>query len=208
MDLFGAMGWCHNACHLIFTSSIIASINIPCYTQYSYSYWSQGVFNEKRANISNSEEVFSYIPIRDRSGFLLIDGYTASSIDGTIPVHKNDNTNITYHGPSYGEGSSMGLVDDSIHGMFGTIGYCYNETGYKTKFQCIVNLSLQFSLYSLQRSLNKPFGWTPYAYFATGLCPGPIFDVSKASQRGCLDIFNGYQVSGFGGTDGIVAFGW
>jgi hypothetical protein len=93
------------------------SITLPQYTDDSSRYWARngfypGIFS---ASFVSPKGTFIYLPILDRLGYLIVDGSSATSTDSQQQVHsKNDNSNYTYIGRSYGVGSSVGLSDESL----------------------------------------------------------------------------------------------
>ncbi|GME66359.1 uncharacterized protein BP5553_06824 [Neofusicoccum parvum] len=59
---------------------------------------------------------------------------------------KSDNSNYTYHGRSYGVGSSIGLNDSFLTPNLHIANYTFFETGYLTRFKCIHNTSTEWAL--------------------------------------------------------------
>jgi hypothetical protein len=182
------------------------SIQIPRYTMNSHNLWSQNDFYNESAPSVNRKGTFSYLPIQDRLGYLITDGSTASSVDGRPQTRpKNDNSNHTYIGRSYGVGSSVGLTDDAIQESDRMMGYTYTETGYQTTVECIYNSSSQWGLMLVQNGSIAKYWETPFSYLATG--PGPNTTVDPSCVNGPSDC-PGIIVAGLGGSQEIVAAGW
>ncbi|KAG6365635.1 hypothetical protein INS49_007246 [Diaporthe citri] len=62
---------------------------------------------------------------------------------------KNDNTQFTYIGRSYGVGSSVGLLDDTTPSDTLALGLTYQEVGYDASVSCAYNASTGFVLEKL-----------------------------------------------------------
>lgn len=123
-------------------------------------------------------------------GLLVNDGASASTRDGSALIHrKNDNFGYSYHGRSYGVGSSTGLVDDQLNDV-STLGLSYIETGYETHVQCFTNSSAR---YGLTLEYDSHVGALPNLYLAQGYPP------NSPSQR------MWYAQMGIRGADNIVA---
>lgn len=183
-------------------------LDIPRYTDHSYDLWSQSILTEAKANatVSNKKGQFSYLPLQDRLGYLLTDGSVASSVDWRPAEHtKNDNSNFTYIGRSYGVGSSVGLADDAIVKK-GTVAYAYAEHGYYTSVECIRNASSGFKLHLLRPGDDEPYWTIPAIFLATG--PGPNTTESPSFANGNYTDYGGVVTVGLGGSDDIVAAAW
>jgi hypothetical protein len=128
---------------------------------------------------------FSFSPVRDRFGFLLNDGASASTQNTTItPLYKkNDNSNFTYYRRSYGVGASVGLVDKHIQTRYpGLNSFSFNETGSFADVYCMVNRSTAFHLDLTLNSKNVAF---PNIYEANGCPPWiPLGDCGGFSEIG------------------------
>ncbi|KAE8451715.1 hypothetical protein EG329_003172 [Mollisiaceae sp. DMI_Dod_QoI] len=183
-----------------------ASIALPQYTDISYRYWAQNAFDNNTAPLISPKGTFTYLPILDRLGYLIVDGSSATTIDGQPQVHsKNDNSNYTYIGRSYGVGSSVGLSDGALENT--SASYKYNETGYHASVDCMYNKSSQFRLLLVQPGATKPKWIIPYSYLATGWGPeaeGPSNNCTVDNVEAC----GGFIVEGLGGDQDIVAAGW
>ncbi|RDW63777.1 hypothetical protein BP6252_11322 [Coleophoma cylindrospora] len=97
--------------------------------------------------------MFTYAPQRERYAFFLADGSTASSLNGSSPISKKgNNSNFTYHGRSYGMGSSVGLVDMELTIHQHIKAYRYFETGYNSKFTYVdvVNQTIKVGPHTTQ----------------------------------------------------------
>lgn len=170
--------------------------SVPRYTLQSFAtYEPQSLFNDSDPMTSTPLGVFSFSPVRDRFGFLLNDGASASSQNTTaIQLYKkNDNSNFTYYGRSYGVGGSVGLVDKIIGQRFkGLNSFSFNETGTIASISCIFNRSSDFHLELAYSSNDVMF---PNIYKATGCPPwvGPNMDCG------------GFSEIGMGGDDSVVA---
>jgi hypothetical protein len=184
-------------------------LDLPQYTNRSYNLWSQSLLFDVEANatVSNDRGQFSYIPLQDRLGYLLNDGSVASSVDWRPAQHtKNDNSNFTYIGRSYGVGSSVGLTDDATAKKDGTLAYSYTEVGYHTSVECIRNASSGFKLSLLVNTPDGP-GWIiPASFLASG--PGPNTTQSPSCANGNLTDCGGVVTVGLSGSDDIVAAAW
>ncbi|RDW59537.1 hypothetical protein BP6252_12624 [Coleophoma cylindrospora] len=118
------------------------SLFVPTYSNHTADYWQQGWFNANVPPKHTNLGMFTYAPQRERYNFFINDGSTASSLDGRPQVFKKgDNSNFTYHGRSYGMGSSVGLVDKGLTIHQHIIAYSYFETGYQSNFTCTRNIS-------------------------------------------------------------------
>jgi len=118
------------------------SMTLPQYTDDSSRYWAQNGFYPDIFNASfvSPKGTFTYLPILDRLGYLIVDGSSATSTDSQPQVHsKNDNSNYTYIGRSYGVGSSIGLSDEALQNA--TVKYQYTENGYNADVDCMYNAS-------------------------------------------------------------------
>ncbi|KAE9379747.1 hypothetical protein N431DRAFT_500228 [Stipitochalara longipes BDJ] len=183
-----------------------ASITLPQYTGDSYRYWAQNAFYPDSFNTSfiSPKGTFTYLPILDRLGYLIVDGSSATSTNGQPQIHsKNDNSNYTYIGRSYGVGSSVGLSDEALQNT--TVRYQYTENGYNADVECIYNASSRLRLLLVQPGATKPLWITPYFYLVTGSGPnGPADNCTTDKVEGC----GGFIVEGLGGDQDIVAAGW
>lgn len=183
------------------------SIRIPQYTNNSYGFWSQNDFYNESAADMNRKGSFSYLPLQHRLGYLITDGSRASSVDEQPQSYaKNDNSNYTFIGRSYGVGSSVGLTDDTIQTTNRTSGYQYLETGYYTMVECIYNSSSQWGLLLVQNGSGGQVWQTPFSYLATG--PGPNTTIDPTCINGPLTDCPGIITAGLGGDEQIVAAGW
>ncbi|CZR51078.1 uncharacterized protein PAC_00953 [Phialocephala subalpina] len=159
--------------------------SVPHYTTKSLAtYAPQSLFNDSDPRTSTTLGVFSFSPVRDRFGFLLNDGASASSQNASAVqlYKKNDNSNFTYYGRSYGVGGSVGLVDKLIGQRFkGLDSFSFNETDTMTSISCIFNRSTDFHLELNYSSNDVMF---PDIYKATGCPPwvGPNTDCGGFSE--------------------------
>ncbi|KAE8448319.1 hypothetical protein EG329_009563 [Mollisiaceae sp. DMI_Dod_QoI] len=181
--------------------------SVPRYTPQSLDAFSpQSLFNITDPMISTPLGIFSFSPVRDRFGFLLNDGASASS-QNTSEVQlykKNDNSNFTYYGRSYGVGGSVGLADKQIGGRFeGLESFSFNETGTMTEVSCIFNQSTDFHLELAFQSDQITF---PNIYRATGCPPwiGPGVGCGAFSEIGIGNDDNVVAVAHWGGPNATV----
>ena len=184
-------------------------LDLPQYTNRSYNFWSKSLLNyvEANATVSNDKGQFSYLPLQDRLGYLLTDGSVASSVDWRpAQLTKNDNSNFTYIGRSYGVGSSVGLTDDDTAKKDRTVAYSYTEVGYHTSVECIRNASSGFKLIRLRNAIDKPKWKIPASFLASG--PGPNTTQSLSCANGNLDDCGGVVTMGLSDSDDIVAAAW
>ncbi|KUJ22646.1 uncharacterized protein LY89DRAFT_636845 [Mollisia scopiformis] len=173
--------------------------SVPHYTQQSLdTYEPESLFNSSDPMTSTPLGIFSFSPVRDRFGFLLNDGASASSQNRSeVQLYKkNDNSNFTYYGRSYGVGASVGLVDKQIGQRFpGLDSFSFNETGTMTNISCIFNRSTDFHLELVLSSDNIMY---PNIYEATGC---PPWDPPGGNCGGFSEI-------GIGNDDTVVAVAW
>ena len=178
---------------ITFSTQSQQPLPIPQYSAGSQEYWRQGWdstgFNAS-APLRSVKGTFSYASARDMPGLLVIDGASASTRDGSPPIHrKNDNSGYSYQGRSYGLGSSIGLVDDGLNDV-STLGFSYVENGYETRVQCFTNFSAQYGLTLEYQSYVDDL---PNLYLAQGYAP------NSPTQR------MWYAQMGLGASDNIVA---
>ncbi|RDL36212.1 uncharacterized protein BP5553_06824 [Venustampulla echinocandica] len=129
----------------------LLQIRVPAWSNDTRALWSQNWYNY--ANEANGPSlqtnigIFSYAVHTSRYSYLINDGLTASTLGGEPPAFaKSDNTNYTYHGRSYGAGSSVGLNDSFVNTDSHITSYEYLETAYQIKYNCIYNGSLYVTL--------------------------------------------------------------
>ncbi|TVY83395.1 hypothetical protein LSUE1_G003240 [Lachnellula suecica] len=174
--------------------------SVPHYTTNSLNQFEpQSLFNSSDPLISTPLGVFSFSPVRDRFGFLLNDGASASTQNTSLtPLYKkNDNTNYTYYGRSYGVGASVGLVGKHIQKKYpGLSSFSFNETGSYADVSCSFNRSTQFHLELQYDPKSDIF---PNIYEATGCAPWVAADACGT---------NGFSEIGMSGDDSIVAVAW
>lgn len=156
----------------------------------------------------SKDGIFTYLPLQDRMGYFLIDGSTASSVNWQPAVHvKNDNSNFSYIGRSYGVGSSVGLTDTPITLTDGTVGYAYTELGYQGTVECIYNATSEFHLIPVQTGESSESGWrSPDLFLATGSGPD-TYSGSCADETKPTDCF-GFIIASNNGIDDALAVSW
>jgi hypothetical protein len=137
----------------------LGHLRVPSYSNISMikeypSEFGNAAYN---ATVRNTKGVFSYSVGITFEGALLSTAASATTVDGSPRRHsKLDNSGLIYNGRSYGVGSSAGLTDDSITEDHFTIGYTYQEVGYKSDVSCIYNSSTEFVL---QSQPSEPLVW-------------------------------------------------
>ena len=168
-----------------------SAIQIAVYSNQSYSLWKRRslIINNDTNKTQLTSGIFTYCAPKDRFGFLLNDGASASTQDGSTSLHKkNDNSNFTYSGRSYGVGASVGLSLGPSYDPLNINNYNYTENGYVNTVSCAYNSSLSFGLFENFTSLRDPIGFDPIrtnVYWAAGFAPwkpqgpptDPIFPV-------------------------------
>ncbi|KAE9369357.1 hypothetical protein N431DRAFT_427521 [Stipitochalara longipes BDJ] len=166
------------------------SLLVPTYSVSTEHLWTQGWAPGGYPMLQTSLGSFTYAPQRERYAYFINDGSSASSLDGGPQLFKKgDNSNYTYHGRSYGIGTSVGLVDESLSKAQQLTAYRYLETGYQSNFTCIRNesSSSEFVLISGSGNADIP----PIYMFRSS---SPI-----SSQRD-----DGYIVADLAGADNIT----
>lgn len=119
---------------------------LPQYGPASKHTWGHLTWLEREPSIHDPYGIFSYSPNFDLVGQILTQAASASNTgNASQPVRKLDNTRYTYVGRSYGVGSSVGITDQSFTPNT-TRGYTYNENGYLTQVQCIVNKTSDWAI--------------------------------------------------------------
>ncbi|KAL1628545.1 hypothetical protein SLS56_005890 [Neofusicoccum ribis] len=123
-------------------------IPVPVWSNETKNLWEKHWYDRPNTNVTQTPlGIFSYGPYIDRYGFFLNDGSAASTLDGSPQKYKkSDNSNYTYHGRSYGVGSSIGLNDSFLTPDLHIANYTFFETGYLTRFKCIYNTSTEWAL--------------------------------------------------------------
>ena len=126
----------------------------PAYTAASHKYWIADWYGYNGTKVRNHLGTFSYAPPLHRYGYLHSDGAAASSLDGSPQSHlKNDRSNFTYVGRSYGVGSLVGLEEKTdLRLAKGVQGYSYHEMGYLGSVNCTYNASSLFDLVQITNS--------------------------------------------------------
>lgn len=169
-------------------SSSTAVLEVPQYGPTSKNIWGNLTWLRPEPFIHNPNGIFSYSPNYNLVGLILTQAASASDIgNATQPVRKLDNTRYSYAGRSYGIGSSVGLVDESF-AQNTTRGYTYNETGYLTQVQCIVNSTSDWAISDAEDGFESSL---PNLYMVAGTLTNGNFEH--------------YAACGFGSPDSIVA---
>lgn len=126
-------------------ASTLASLPIPGFQDSTMIREWPSEINSSGPLLRNTRGLFSFSPGVRMLGSLLSSAASATTVDGGIRQHpKFDNTRYTYNGRSYGVGSSVGLVDDSITGNPLAMSYVYQENGLLADVVCIYNSSTEF----------------------------------------------------------------
>lgn len=180
------------------TRSIENGLQIPAYSSASSSNWDQNGFEflQDCKSYVADQGIFSKCPTASLSGQLLTSASQASMTKQFNSTHlhrKNDDTQYSYAGRSYGVGSCVGFQSFSNDPVPNITSYSYFEPGYQTSVRCIHNSS---SGWHLQQIRDGDTGaGIPWIYYATGLFP-------NTHPGGGADFFS---VTGLGGDASIVA---
>ncbi|KAI4931792.1 hypothetical protein J4E85_004389 [Alternaria conjuncta] len=138
----------------------VGSIATPQFTAASRHIWDSEFAINENGNLWNYVQnctaiqgevtYVSNCPVPNQQRALLEAARSANT--GTRAIQnssKPDNSMWTYHGRSYGVGSTQGLREVAqVPVEYGLLGYTYNETGYEASVDCIRNASanLTFTL--------------------------------------------------------------
>ena len=188
---------------IVLETNMPAAIQTAVYGNQSYEFWKRRalIINDDTNETQLTSGIFTYCAPKDRFGFLLNDGASASSQDGTPQLHKkNDNSNFTYSGRSFGVGASVGLALGPSYDPLSINKYNYTERGYMSEVTCSQNSSLSWGLAKNVTSLRDPnTSLNPVStniYWAVGYAPwkppGSDFDFD-------------FPVVGGGDSDTVVA---
>ena len=140
-------------------------LDVPRYSPASAEFWNVTSWVAPSDTIRTEKGIFTYSPNYALQGLILNVAASATSPDGTAQNHtKIDNSRFTYLGRSFGVGSSVGLVDDSLNST-NTLGYNYTEVGYSAQVTCIVNDTSDWTLTLVSLSDDETF---PNTYLAAG----------------------------------------
>ncbi|KAL4732949.1 hypothetical protein BDV11DRAFT_214662 [Aspergillus similis] len=180
------------------TTSIEGGLQIPAYSNASSANWDNNnfAFLQDCASYVEDQGIFSKCPAASLSGRLLTSASQASITKqfNSSRLHpKNDNTQYSYAGRSYGVGSSVGFQSFSQLSASNITSYSYLEPGYQTSVKCIHNSSSQWHLREVTAG-NAGAG-IPWIYYAAGTFP-------NTHPGGGEDFFS---VTGLGGDASIVA---
>jgi hypothetical protein len=125
-------------------------IATPAYTEKTEKFWRitawyipKGI--EPVRFEQRPQGLFTYRPIVHHFNFFLNAGSTASNANGgPALVRKSDNSNYTYYGRSYGVGSSVALLDQTMEHKYPRIArYSFEETGYTVNWICAYKQSVK-----------------------------------------------------------------
>ena len=181
-----------------------ATIGIPVWSNATYDLWQyRNLWYNGGKRVANRLGVFSYNPVGHRLGILLNDGSSASTQDGSIPLFKkNDNSNFTYQGRSYGVASSVGLVDSLAKEKDNINHFNYTETGYKGDISCFHNATSNFVITLIESGKNnthKSNQYVPSIYWASGAAP---YDPPLAPGEG----LRGFPVTAIAEVEPMLPF--
>lgn len=134
------------------------SIDIPTYTNESKVVWDKEFYSlpgERRVRFNvpgcmkGRDPKITSCPVPHLQGPLLNSASTATTLTGIPRLHpKLDNPKWTYHGRSYGVGSSPGLMTPEAGASEYIPAYWYQEIGYQSTVKCIKNTSSQYAFRS------------------------------------------------------------
>ncbi|PWY94850.1 hypothetical protein BO94DRAFT_621297 [Aspergillus sclerotioniger CBS 115572] len=180
------------------TTSIEGGLQIPAYSNASGTNWDNNdfAFLQDCTSYVEYQVMFSKCPAASLSGQLLTSASQASITKQFNSLHlqaKNDNTQYSYAGRSYGVGSSVGFQSFSHYSTSNITSYSYFEPGYQTSVRCIHNSSSQWHLQEVTAG-NAGAG-IPWIYYAIGTFPN--------THPGAGAGF--FSVTGLGGDASIVA---
>lgn len=140
--------------------SKLGSIAVPQFTTATADIWDSEFYLDDQGDVWNYVQnctavrgevtSVSNCPVPNYQAALLASAREASQSDGLRNHSKPDNAMWTYHGRSYGLGSSQGLVTvQDVPQDYNLLGYTYNETGYLASVHCARNdssaLTFEFS---------------------------------------------------------------
>lgn len=163
------------------------TVRIPQYSNMSLLKEWPSEIARSGPSIRNEKGLFTYSIGALYGGLLTQSLATATTTNGSSRHHlQYDNSGFMYIGRSFGVGSSVGLVDDTILQNPLAQSYQYQENGYATQVSCGYNTSNSFF------HIN-PLAVGTMLYAAEGYLP----DSTGAE----------YSVYVGHGTDAIVAFG-
>lgn len=185
-------------------SASVSQLEVPQYSSASSNIWGKLTWLEQEPSVHTSQGIFSYSPNYDFSPLILTQAASASTIgNASQPISKLDNTRYSYVGRSHGVGSSVGLVDESFV-QNATKGFTYQENGYLTNVQCIVNSSSDWLIYS--SGYQVPNG-QPNLYWIKGhLANGNPEQVVACGLGSTGSIFSLVGSVGLNGTANIFSF--
>ncbi|KAJ7161778.1 hypothetical protein C8R43DRAFT_1233401 [Mycena crocata] len=149
--------------------------------------------------VRNEKRIFSWQPALARvlHGPIFNTASTAPSVD-RIRVHdKNDNTQQSYVGRSYGVGASVGLEDlvlDSGDQQTPLL-YRYQELGYVANVTCTRNESSAWGVHHWLKGSSPAF---PDAYLACGVLANSLYEADRIfSDSECPGLIPGFRAEWF-----------
>lgn len=127
------------------------NITVPSYHNASLiSEYTSEVGADAPPDVRGTKGYFTYKVGVGLTGELLRVAASATPIGDEPRKHqKNDNTQFTYIGCSYGVGSSVGLLDDTTPSDTLALALTYQEVGYDASVSCAYNASADFVLEAL-----------------------------------------------------------
>lgn len=148
------------------------ALKIPLFSPSTQGDWSQNYrIGTSCYTVMNDLGVFSRCPVSVIQSNLLS---RASQATRNLYHTKDDNTQYSFRGRSYGVGSSAGLVDQNLYNgsddVNDLLAYDYTEQGYNTHVNCFLNTSIDFYLQEVQAPQPASNG-IPYVYYARGVFP-------------------------------------
>lgn len=159
----------------VITSTTIIRANgmrVPQYSESSRATWTNAnVDPGECTTVTNVHGTFGDCPLGAvQSSILSKAAHASSNVSQTYA--KNDKSQYSFVGRSYGVGAAVGLLDADLRGprrSSSLLFYNYTEPGYMTQVNCFRNESLQWHLERVQggRSGNG----IPAIYYAIGMMP-------------------------------------
>jgi hypothetical protein len=172
---------------VITSEELLTTTRIPQYSNMSLLKEWPSEIGRSGPSLRNTKGFFTYSIGVQYADLLTQTLSTATTIDGSPRHHiKFDNSDFLYVGRSFGVGSSVGLIDDTILNNPLAQSYRYQESGYASRVSCSYNNSIYFFHISPNPVDNM-------LYAATGYLPD-----STAAE---YSVYVGHS------PDAIVAFG-
>ena len=174
------------------------SLQIPTFTSTTENIWNNQFQlrgpevwnNETNCTTSRNEQGFAAsCPVPDMQGLLLNSATSASTLTGGPRNHsKNDNTQWTYRGRSFGVGSSQGVLSPAGLPLASQLQtYQYTE-GYMSSVSCDQNTSSAYGNFPFEYAFeNRVLVWAIAGYLPNSV-PGnsesyPVFTWSTEGEE-------------------------